>query len=116
MPALRPPALNTALSCAGDEATVVEMSWYGEGQVPVATRRRLFTAAATADFEPSGEGRIEPAQPLELPRAVCRSVGLAARPALDVLLEPACPFEDLPARLPAILAPGSGVLCQLVSY
>jgi hypothetical protein len=41
---------------------------------------------------------------------------LTADPRLDALLAPAVPFRDLAARIPDILKPGSGVLCQLVSY
>ena len=33
-------------------------------------------------------------------------------PVLDALLAPAIPFDDLPARLPDILAPAGGVLCK----
>ena len=37
-------------------------------------------------------------------------------PKLDALLTPAIPFTGLPAALPRILAPGSGVLCQVIDY
>jgi hypothetical protein len=35
---------------------------------------------------------------------------------LDALLAPAIAFSELPARLPDILSPKSGLLCQLVAY
>jgi len=41
---------------------------------------------------------------------------ITADPQLDVLLAPAVSFADLPARLPQILAPSSGVLCQRIDY
>jgi hypothetical protein len=37
-------------------------------------------------------------------------------PALDALIAPPVAFKDLPARLPDILNPTSGVLCQLIRY
>ena len=37
-------------------------------------------------------------------------------PALDALLAPAISFHDLPARLPDILEPTCGVLCQVIRY
>jgi hypothetical protein len=43
-------------------------------------------------------------------------VNLLADARLDALIAPAVAFHDLPARLPAILAPQSGVLCQLITY
>jgi hypothetical protein len=44
------------------------------------------------------------------------AIKLTAHPHLDALLAPAIAFHDLPERLGDILKPGSGVLCQLVSY
>jgi len=35
---------------------------------------------------------------------------------LDVLFEPPIPFEDLPVRLPYVLGPASGILCQAINY
>jgi len=37
-------------------------------------------------------------------------------PALDALIAPPVAFADLPAKLPEILNPESGVLCQLIRY
>jgi hypothetical protein len=39
-----------------------------------------------------------------------------ADPRLDALLAPAVAFHDLPQRIGDILAPQSGILCQLISY
>jgi hypothetical protein len=44
------------------------------------------------------------------------ALGYTADPQLDALLAPAVSFADLPARLPQILAPSSGVLCQRIDY
>jgi hypothetical protein len=41
---------------------------------------------------------------------------LTGAPELDVLMEHPVAFHDLPARLPTILAPLSGVLCQRIDY
>ena len=108
--------LATALSAAGDEATVVEMSWYGDGAVPVAlgggfhSRRLRLISSQVGKVANSQRSRWTHARRLSAALALLRD------PALDVLLEPACRFSDLPERLPAILAPGSGILCQLVAY
>jgi hypothetical protein len=37
-------------------------------------------------------------------------------PALDALIAPPVAFGDLPNKLPDILNPASGVLCQLIRY
>lgn len=108
--------LGTALACAGDEASVIEMSWYGDGTVPVAlggafhSRRLRLISSQVGKVANSQRSRWSHA------RRMSAALGLLRDPALDVLLEPACRFSDLPDRLPAILAPGSGILCQLVAY
>ena len=48
-------------------------------------------------------------------RRLAAAVALLADPRLDALLAPAVAFHDLPARLPDILSPKSGVLCQLIT-
>jgi len=37
-------------------------------------------------------------------------------PLFDALITPPVSFNDLPAKLPGILTPTSGVLCQLIHY
>jgi len=49
-------------------------------------------------------------------RRLAAALDLLADPRLDVLLAPAVPFDELPARLPYILASESGILCQLIDY
>ena len=55
--------LELALHVAGFEATVVELSWYGDQAVRVATRRRLSRAAAHAEVVAGGQRRRRPAAP-----------------------------------------------------
>jgi hypothetical protein len=111
-----PGGLDTAFAVAGDEATVVEMSWYGEGTVPVTlgggfhSRRLRLISSQVGKVANSQRSRWTHA------RRLAAALALLRDPVLDVLLEPACPFSELPERLPAILAPGSGKLCQLVAY
>jgi NADPH:quinone reductase-like Zn-dependent oxidoreductase len=108
--------LVTALNCAGDEATVVEMSWYGSDEVKVAlggafhSRRLKLISSQVGKVAPSHRARWTHA------RRLAAALDLLAEPALDALIAPALDFSDLPARLPDIFAPASGVLCQLVQY
>ena len=44
------------------------------------------------------------------------AIKLTADPRLEAMLAPAVVFRELPDRLPVILKPRSGILCQLVSY
>jgi hypothetical protein len=108
--------LATALDIAGDEATIIELSWYGAGTVPVPlggafhSRRLKIISSQVGKVAPSHRASFTHRQRLE------SAIKLAADPRLDALLAPAVAFGELPARLVDILKPRSGVLCQLVSY
>jgi hypothetical protein len=52
----------------------------------------------------------------ERSRRLAAALELLADPALDALLAPAVPFEELPARLPEILRQQGDARCPLISY
>lgn len=108
--------LATALRLAGDEATVLELSWYGSADVPVPlggafhSRRLKLIASQVGKVAPSHRQEWTHRRRLE------KALSLLADERLDVLFDTPVAFEDLPAELPRILAPGSGVLCQRIDY
>lgn len=108
--------LTTALNIAGDEATIVEMSWYGAGIVSVPlggafhSRRLKIVSSQVGQIAPSHRGTWTHHRRLEA------AIKLTAHPHLDALLSPAVGFRELPALIPDILKPQSGVLCQLITY
>ena len=108
--------LTTALRLAGNEAAVVELSWYGAGDIPVPlgeafhSRRLRLISSQVGQVEPSRRSRWTRR------RRLAAAVGLLADSRLDALMVPAVPFHDLPARLPDILSAKTGLLCQLISY
>jgi threonine dehydrogenase-like Zn-dependent dehydrogenase len=108
--------LASAIAAAGDEATVVELSWYGTHAITVPLggafhSRRLRLAASQV-------GRVAPAMRARWPhrRRLAAAIALLADPRLDVLLEPDIAFNDLPQRLPGLLSPGGAALCQVIAY
>jgi NADPH:quinone reductase-like Zn-dependent oxidoreductase len=111
-----PDGLNTALELAGDEATVLEMSWYGDRIVsallggPFHSRRLRLLSSQVGSIAPSHRPRWTHH------RRLAAALGLLTDPRLDVLLAPDIAFGDLPERLPQILAPGSTTLCQPIAY
>lgn len=111
-----PRGLATAIDIAGDEATILEMSWYGEGMVPVPlggafhSRRLKIVSSQVGQVAPSRRATTSHRQRLQ------QAISLLADPGLDALLMAAVPFSELPARLPDIFNRQSGVLCPLVSY
>ena len=111
-----PDGLRTAFDLAGDEATVLEMSLYGDQAVtapfggPFHSRRLRLISSQVGSIAPSHRPRWTHH------RRLSAAVSLLADPRLDALLAPAIKFEDLPQRLPEILAPGSATLCQPIAY
>lgn len=108
--------LATALGAAGEEATVLELSWYGAGEVAVPlggafhSRRLKLLSSQVGRVAPSHRARWTPR------RRLAAALDLLADQRIDALIEPAIKFNDLPARLPDLLASESGILCQLVVY
>jgi hypothetical protein len=111
-----PFGLATALGLAGNEATVLELSWYGAGEVSAPlgaafhSRRLKLVSSQVGQVAPSHRPRWTHR------RRLAAALDLLADARLDALLTPAVAFADLPARLQKILAPDSGVLCQLIDY
>ena len=111
-----PQGLATAIDIAGDEATILEMSWYGEGVVPVPlggafhSRRLKIVSSQVGKVAPSRRATTSHRERLE------QAIALLADARLDALLMPAIPFSELPNRLPDIFNRQSGVLCPVISY
>jgi NADPH:quinone reductase-like Zn-dependent oxidoreductase len=108
--------LATALDLAGEEATVLELSWYGAGEIAVPlggafhSRRLRLISSQVGRVAPSHRVRWTPR------RRLAAALDLLNDSRLEALLSPAVRFHELPNRLPQILAPESGALCQIVVY
>src|SRR5205085_2650661 len=108
--------LATALRLAGEEATIVELSWYGADEVAAPlggsfhSRRLRLIASQVGKVAPSHRPRWSPG------RRLAAALALLDDPALDCLLAPAVAFEELPEHLPAILHSDAGAPCPLIRY
>jgi len=108
--------LATALELAGLEATVLEMSWYGEGQIAVPlggafhSRRLRLVSGQVGQVAPSRRARWTHGRRLDA------ALALLKPGCLDALLMAAVGFDRLPQALPRIFDAKSGILCQLVDY
>lgn len=108
--------LATALHLAGDEAIVVELSWYGAGDVPVALGEAFHSRRLRLISSQVGQLPAARRPRWSHRRRMATAMSLLADPALDCLLAPPIDFHDLPARLPDLLTAPGGVLCQLIRY
>jgi len=108
--------LRTALALAGEEATVLEVSWYGDTPVTAPlggafhSRRLRLISSQVGQVASSHRPRWTHS------RRLAAAVALLADSRLDALLAPMVSFYDLPRRLPDILNARNGVVCQLISY
>lgn len=107
--------LVTAIGCAGFEATVVELSWYGDAPVAVPlggafhSRRLTILGSQVGSVAQARRARWPHRRRLEL------ALSLLADERLDTLLSGETPFNSLPAALPALLG-RPGALCHRVTY
>jgi hypothetical protein len=111
-----PAALGTALALAGEEATVLEMSWYGD--VPVTAPLGGAFHSRRLRLVSSQVGRIAPSHRPRWThgRRLTAALALLTDARLDALLAPPVAFADLARRLPDILDASNGVLCQPITY
>src|SRR5205814_5968042 len=111
-----PDGLRTALELAGDEATVLEMSWYGDAPVtamlggPFHSRRLRLVSSQVGKIAPSHRPRWTHG------RRLTAAIALPENPRLDALLAPVVGCQDPAQRLPTILDARSGILCQPIAY
>ena len=96
--------LATALRLAGEEASIVELSWYGSGDVAAPlgeafhSRRLRLVSSQVGKVAPSHRPRWTHE------RRLSAALALLKDPVLDALLAPAAAFEELPAKLPSVFA------------
>jgi NADPH:quinone reductase-like Zn-dependent oxidoreductase len=111
-----PTGLGTALALAGEEATVLEMSWYGDAPVTAPlggafhSRRLRLISSQVGQIAPSHRPRWSHG------RRLAAALALLTDARLDVLLAPPVLFGDLAHRLPEILDAKNGILCQPIAY
>lgn len=111
-----PSGLDTAIASVGLEGKVVEMSWYGDAPTPVKlggtfhSRRISLLSSQVGQVSPSRRARWTYAD------RIAAAIALLNDPRLDALVEDEISFQELPARLGDILAPGASGLAPVVRY
>lgn len=108
--------LDTAIACAGLEAAVVEMSWYGDRETPVRlggafhSQRMKLVSSQVGQVSPGRRPRWDYRRRLEA------ALRLLADERLDALVADEIAFADAPGELPRILGPGAGGLAPVIRY
>jgi threonine dehydrogenase-like Zn-dependent dehydrogenase len=111
-----PEGLKTALEIAGFEATILDLSWYGDQAVALplgenfhSRRLRLVSSQVGSVAQPM-RGRWSHRDRLSL------ALGLLADDMFDVLLTPPKHFSQLPAIMSKLANGDTDVMCQVVTY
>jgi threonine dehydrogenase-like Zn-dependent dehydrogenase len=112
-----PAGLSTALALAGFEATVLELSWFGDRAVPAALGGAFHSQRLTLRSTQVGHVAAERRARWSRGRRLALALSLLADPVLDHLVSGESRFEDLPRVMPE-LAAGTrpGVLCHRIRY
>ena len=107
--------VKTALSLAGQEATVVEASWHGDSTVEIPlggafhSKRLRLVSSQVGSIPPSRAPRWSYA------RRMATALELLMDPLLDVLISGESAFSELPGQYGTILS-DPATLCHRVSY
>ncbi|SMF11920.1 Threonine dehydrogenase [Tistlia consotensis] len=111
-----PAGAATALALAGFEATVVELSWYGDRAVPLPlgedfhSRRLTLLSSQVGEVATARRARRSRRDRLTL------ALSLLTEPALDRLFSHEIRFAELPDALPGLLGPDGDALCVRIRY
>jgi 2-desacetyl-2-hydroxyethyl bacteriochlorophyllide A dehydrogenase len=111
-----PAGLELALKVAGFEATVVEMSWYGDQPVSIPlgeafhARRLTLRSSQVGNVASSQRARWDARRRMQL------ALTMLTESVLDVLITGESDFEDLPATMAQIAEGPANTLCHRIRY
>jgi threonine dehydrogenase-like Zn-dependent dehydrogenase len=108
--------LATALSLAGFEATVIEMSWYGAEMVAAPLGEAFHAKRLT--LRSSQVGAVATARRPRRSRRerLALALSLLTDPVFDCLITGESVFADLPQVMARLVADPQGALCHVVRY
>jgi threonine dehydrogenase-like Zn-dependent dehydrogenase len=108
--------LDTAIACAGFEATIVELSWYGDKPVTIGlggafhSKRLKLISSQVGQVSPPRRPRWDYRRRMEA------ALRLLDTPALDALVADEIAFDDAAKVMPKLLAPGATGLAPVIRY
>jgi threonine dehydrogenase-like Zn-dependent dehydrogenase len=108
--------LNTAIRCAGLEATVVELSWYGDRETPVALGGGFHSQRLKLVSSQVGQVSAGRRPRWSYARRLAAALKLLADPRLDALVAEEIAFDAAASELPRILSPGAPGLAPVIRY
>lgn len=111
-----PAGLATALELAGFEASIIELSWYGDQPVSVGLGGRFHNARLRIVSSQVGHVATPQRARWSYRRRMELALRLLADDRYDALLGDGVPFERLPGELGRLLRPGGTAVTHVVEY
>ena len=111
-----PAGLANALTIAGFEATVLEMSWYGTRIVSLELGGAFHSRRLTLRSSQVGAVPAARRQRWPLRRRLILALSLLRDPVFDILLSGETEFTALPALMPQLATSSAGILCHTLRY
>ena len=111
-----PTGLELALKVAGHEATIVEMSWYGDRSIALPlgeafhANRLILRSSQVGTVASSQRARWDARRRMQL------ALTMLTDTVLDVLITGESDFEDLPGTMAQIAAESTDTLCHRIRY
>ena len=105
-----------ALRVAGFEATIVEMSWYGDRLVAAPLGEAFHSRRLTIVSSQVGWTAAAKRPRWDNRRRLQLAISLLADPVLDILISGESGFEELPRLMPRLAASPDGHLCHRIVY
>ncbi|WP_235579336.1 zinc-binding alcohol dehydrogenase [Pseudorhodoferax sp. Leaf274] len=112
----QPQGLVTALGLAGFEATVLELSWYGQRAVTLPLGEAFHAQRLSLRSSQVGHVAAPQRSRWSHGRRMALALDLLREPALDALLTDHAPFDALPAVLQRLAGGAPDTLCQRIDY
>ncbi|SDK77215.1 Threonine dehydrogenase [Modicisalibacter muralis] len=111
-----PQGLRAGLALTGQEATLIEMSWFGQQEVSLPLGEAFHARRLT--LRSSQVGSVSPARSVRWDhrRRLTLALELLADARLDALISADSDFTDLPALMPKLAAKAGGALCHRLRY
>lgn len=111
-----PDGLALALGLAGFEATILELSWYGDKQVKLPLGEAFHSRRLV--LRSSQVGAVAPAQRPRWThrRRLALALSLLEDPCFDALLTGETPLGDLPRTMARLATEPGGTLCHRILY
>jgi threonine dehydrogenase-like Zn-dependent dehydrogenase len=111
-----PTGLDLAFRIAGFEATIVEMSWYGDQVVPLRLGEHFHVQRLILKSSQVGVVARSRRNAWTRRRRMEYAIALLNDPALDTLITGESPFEDLPRVMSQLAASPGDTLCHRIAY